>query len=688
VIVPPADTNAEHRVTDKPPLRDDTKFAAGRIAVFQYCAVVIFLFLVSGFWRLQVQNPQSWGERAQANSIKSIPIPGPRGRILDRDGRVIAENHSSFRLILAREQLKDEHLRPIAQGLDLDYTDLIAKVNRMRKQSKWVPITLKDELSPADLAFVDSHHDFFPELVVIKSTPRLYPKNGMLAHVIGYTGEVSEQELDSPEYAKYNAGDIVGKFGLEKQYNDLLTGVDGQRQVVVDNRGQVRQTIGTKEAVPGHDLQTTIDLDIQAVAELAMDGPTKELHVDHKNGAIVALDPRNGEVLAMVSRPTFDPNKFVGRIKAKDWAEIQDNPEHPLMNKVIQAQQAPGSTFKPIVALTGLETGTVDPNWGVHCSGGVKLYDRYQHCWHVHGSLTMHRAIAESCDVFFYTLGAKIGIDKLATYAGIVGFGQKSGIDLPHEAEGLVPSEKWKMRLYHDKWHVGETPSVAIGQGALTVTPLQLARAEGGMAIGGRWYKPHMVKQPQDQLKYDEWALNPDNVKTVKDGMYGVVNEGGASTGRRCQIPGVEVCGKTGTAQLASYDYMKASGRSAELRENAWFVGFAPRENPEIVVVALFEHGEHGQYAAGIVRDVLKAYFDKKQRLETIHREQNKLNGALSLGLGGQGPGAGGQTSGAAKVEPAVIPAAVIGSEAPDAALPKKPVSPPGPRPPAPGPPQ
>jgi penicillin-binding protein 2 len=678
VIVPPADTNAEPRVTDKPPLRDDTRFAAGRIAVFQYTSVVIFLFLVSGFWRLQVQNPESWGERAQQNSIKSIPIPGPRGRILDRDGRVIVENHSSFRLILAREQLKDEHLRPIAQGLDLDYNELVSKVNRMRKQSKWVPITLKDELTPADLAFVDSHHDFFPELVRIESTPRLYPKNGMLAHVIGYTGEVSEQELDSPEYAKYNAGDIVGKFGLEKEYNDILTGVDGQRQVVVDNRGQVRQTIGMKPPVPGHDLQTTIDLDLQVVAELAMDGPTKELHVAHKNGAIVALDPRNGEVLAMVSRPTFDPNKFVGRIKPKDWKEINDNPDHPLMNKAIQAQQAPGSTFKPIVALTGLETGTVDPNWGVHCAGGVKLYDRYQHCWHVHGSITMHRAIAESCDVFFYTLGAKIGIDKLSTYAAIVGFGQKTGIDLPHEAEGVVPSEKWKMRLYHDRWHVGETPSVAIGQGALTVTPLQLARAEGGMAIGGRWYQPHMLKLTPDQLKYEEWALNPENVKVVKDGMYGVVNEGGASTGRRCQLPGVEVCGKTGTAQLASYDYMKASGKSKELRENAWFVGYAPRENPEIVVVALFEHGEHGQYAAGIVRDVLKAYFDKKARLQAMRHEQAKVAAVLGLGIGvqgpesGQGSGVGGQGSGVAKAEVSLIPVGTVASVPVQAAQPNR----------------
>jgi penicillin-binding protein 2 len=578
-----------------------------------------------------VQNPEFYGEKAQANSIKSQPIPGPRGRILDRDGRVIVDNHSSFRLDLARDQFKEEHLRPIAQGLDLDYADLAARARRMRNQPKFLPIVIKNELTQADLAFVESHHDFFPELVLIPAQRRLYPQYGMLAHVIGYTGEVSEEELDEPEFAKYNAGDVVGKFGIEKQYNDTLMGVDGQRQVVVDNQMQVRQTIGIKPAVPGHDLQLTIDIDLQAVAELAMDGGNKELGVDHKNGAVVALDPRNGEVLAMVSRPTFDPNKFAGRIKAKDWKEINDNPDHPLMNKAIQAQQAPGSTFKPIVALAALETGTVDQNWGVHCSGGVKLYDRYQHCWHVHGGVTMHRGIVQSCDVFFYTLGAKLGIDNIARYADIVGFGKKTGIDLPGEKEGLVPSEKWKMRNYHDKWHVGETPSVAIGQGALTVTPLQLARAEGGMAVGGKWYQPHTIKLPLDKVKLSEYPLKPDNVKIVVDGMFGVVNEGG--TGVRAALPGILLCGKTGTAQLASYDYMKAAGNTKELRENAWFVGYAPRDNPEIAVAALFEHGRHGQYAASIVREVIKAYFDKKMRLEALKQEQTRLAAMSRIGL-------------------------------------------------------
>ncbi|MBV8906993.1 MAG: penicillin-binding protein 2, partial [Acidobacteriia bacterium] len=272
MILPPVDPHLEADIADKPPIRDDTRFAAGKIAIFQYAAVAIFLFLISGFWKLQVQNPEFYDERAQQNSIKSVPILAPRGRILDRDGRVIVDNHASFSLILARESLKEPHLQPIAQGLDLDYADLVERVRRFKAQPKYVPIVVKEELTPADLAFVDSHHDFFPEMVLIQAQRRLYPQNGMLAHVIGYTGEISEEELDAAEFAKYNPGDVIGKFGIEREYNDRLMGVDGQRQVIVDNRGQVRTPIGIKAAIPGKDIQLTIDLDLQAVAELAMDG--------------------------------------------------------------------------------------------------------------------------------------------------------------------------------------------------------------------------------------------------------------------------------------------------------------------------------------------------------------------------------------------------------------------------------
>jgi penicillin-binding protein 2 len=622
VIVPPADRNPDPTIPEQPQLHDDTRFAAGKIAIFQYVTVGVFLFLISGFWKLQVQNPELYSERAEQNRIKSRLLIAPRGRILDRDGRVIVDNHASYTLLLTRENLKPEDLKPIAQGLDLNLGDLQEQVRRKSRQPKWEAIRLKDELSPSDLAFVYSHNgpkDVFPELDVIQSQSRLYPKDGMMAHVIGYTGEISEAELDDPAFAKYQPGNVIGKFGIERQYNDSLMGQDGQQRVEVDYRGQVRMDFkeDEKPAIPGKDLQLTIDLDLQAVAELAMDG---------KNGAVVAMDPRNGEILAMVSRPTFDPNQFTGHISAKAWSVINNNPDKPLMNRAIQAQQAPGSTFKPVVALAALETGTINEQFSVHCPGYVTLYGHTYHCWEKkgHGTLSLHSGIVHSCDTYFFTIGNKTGIDNMAMYADMVGFGHATGVDLPGEAVGGVPSPAQVLHTYHRKWYAGETPSVAIGQGDLKVTPIQLARAIGGIAMGGVWVRPHLVKgEPLTAKDKTTWPLDPVHVQDVVDGMYGVVNEGG--TGVRGAIPGLEFCGKTGSAQLASVDVAKAAAAShgLDLKDNAWFVGFAPRRAPEIVVVALFEHGEHGQFAATIVRDVVKAYFDKQTRIQTWLQQQS-----------------------------------------------------------------
>jgi penicillin-binding protein 2 len=595
-------------------LRDDTKFASGKIAAFQYLTVAIFVFLVASFWDLQVRNPEYYSEAALRNSVKSLPILAPRGKILDRDGRVIVDNHSSYTLILNRQLLKPEHLKPIAEGLGMDYDDLQSRVRRFSSRPKYDPIIIKQELTPADLAFVDAHRDAstFPEMELIHAQRRLYPHDGLAAHVIGYVGEVSEQELNTPEFAKYNQGDIIGKAGIERQYNETLIGVDGQRQVWVDNLGHEHGVVGMKEAIPGKTLQLTIDLDLQAVAELTM---------ADKRGAVVALDPRNGEVLAMVSRPAFDPNIFAGRIKAADWKQIAENPFNPLLNRAIQAQLAPGSTFKPIMALAGLETGVIDDHFQVHCSGGATFYGRYFHC-HLkrgHGTVDLHKGIAQSCDVYFYNVGNRLGIDRIAQYAEELGFGRKTGIDLPHEAEGLMPSSRWKIRNFRQKWYAGETISVSIGQGATTVTPLQLASAIGTLAMNGVRYRPHLVKNKTEQP--ERFSFSPENVDKVVYGMYAVVNEGG--TGARSRIPGIEFCGKTGTAQLASNELLKGTKLGRSMKDNAWFVGFAPRHNPEIVVAALFENGEHGQYAAAIVRDVIKAYFDKKARLQAMETAKN-----------------------------------------------------------------
>ena len=600
------DESSQNDTRYGPLKRDSVKFATGRITLFQYLALAVFLFLISGFWDLQVRNPEFYSEQAERNRIKALPIPAPRGKILDRDGRVIVDNHSSFSLMLLRENLNVGEVRPIADGLGLDYNDLTSRLRRFSSQPRYKPITIKDELTEGDLAFVEAHRGSagFPEMELIHAQRRLYPRNGMAAHVIGYVSEVSEGELNTAEFAKYNQGDVVGKAGVERQYNELLAGIDGQRQVMVDSIGNERQLIGLKEAVPGKPLRLTIDLDLQSVAELTLEG---------RKGAVVALDPRNGEVLAMVSQPAYDPSKFTGGIRSRDWQDLVGNSDNPLLNRAIQAQLAPGSIFKPIVALAGLESGAIDDSFDVHCAGGASFYGRYFKC-HLkggHGAVDLHRGIVQSCDVFFYNVGNRTGIDKIAEYAETCGLGRRTGIDLPHEAEGLVPSSRWKIRTTRQKWYAGETISVAIGQGALTVTPLQMAYAIGGIAMGGVWYTPHLVADPARQETPRRASLNPENVAKVIYGMYGVVNEGG--TGAAARVPGLEICGKTGTAQLASGEALNALRAAGEtLKDNGWFVGFAPRDNPEIVVVVLWEGGLHGSTAAPIARDVIKAYFDKK----------------------------------------------------------------------------
>ncbi len=586
------------------PLRDDSRFGSTKVAVFQYATVAVFLFLISGFWELQVQNEDMYSEQAERNRIKSVPILAPRGKIVDRDGRVVVDNHPSYSLLLSRESLREDHLRPIADGLRIEYGELQERLKKFRSRPRYEPIIIKEDLSSGELAFVEAHRDMFPEMELIEEQKRQYPQEGFAAHVIGYVGEVSETELNTTEFVRFDPGDVIGKTGIEREYNEVLMGVDGGRQVVVDNRGMQRDIFAMKEAVPGNNLQLTIDLDVQAVAELAMEG---------KRGAVVALDPRTGEILAMVSRPTFDPNKFAGRIRSQDWKEITENPDRPMLNRAIQAQLPPGSTFKPIMALAGLETGTVDETATVSCSGGASFYGRYFKCWRKggHGRVDLHKAIVNSCDVYFYTLGNRMGIDNIAKYAHLVGLGHKTGVDLPAEAEGTVPSSEWKLRTTREKWYAGETISVAIGQGALTVTPIQLAYAIGGIATGGVWMRPHLVKEAKNMQPARRADIKLEDAADVVNGMWGVVNESG--TGAASRIPGIDLCGKTGTAQLASNQVLKGTKIGQSMKDNAWFVGFAPKQ-PEIVVVALWEGGEHGNYAGSIVRDVVKAYFDKKAR--------------------------------------------------------------------------
>lgn len=593
----------EEQLSPERLLREDPKKASGKIAIFQYLTVAVFVFLVAGFWGLQVQNPDVYSQAAERNRIKSTPVLAARGKILDRDGRVIVDNKASYSLLLNRDQIKPEHLEPIAQALQIDYSDLVTKIRRMSSRPQ---IIIKDQLSRDEMAWIESHQDAsaYPEMQVVRAWRRQYPQDGFAAHVTGYVGEISESELDLPRFADYRQGDVIGKDGLEREYDATLRGIDGQQRVLVDNMGRERKMENAQEATPGKDLRTSLDLDVQAVAELSM---------QDKRGSVVAMDPRTGEVLAMVSRPAFDANKFTGRISRKDWDEIASDPHNPLLNRAIQAQLAPGSTFKPIMALAGLEAGVIDEETSFHCPGGAVFYGHFYAC-HLrsgHGNISLHRAIAQSCDVYFYNVGNRLGIDRIAHYADIVGVGRKTGIDLPNETQGTMPSTKWKMRLTRQKWFAGETISVAIGQGAVTVSPMQLVSAIGGLAEGGQWYKPHLVRDEAPVL-LRKGNFSKDNLRQVISGMCAVVNEGG--TGRSAALPGITVCGKTGTAQLAATERTKGAKLGSALANNTWFVAFAPKEKPEIAVVALFENGVESYNAVPIVRDVIKAYFDKKAR--------------------------------------------------------------------------
>jgi penicillin-binding protein 2 len=600
-------------------LSRDEKISSIKISAFQYAILVVFLILGSRLWNLQVVSSENYEAQAEHNRVREVPILAPRGKIIDREGRLIVDNRPSFSALLLRDQTKDLSLDlpKISAGLNLPMKEIQDRLRRFAGEPKFRPMDLKDDLAPDELAFIESHRSELPELDVTIAYRRLYPRNGFTAHLIGYVGEVSEQMLNSPAYELYQQGQVVGKSGIEQQYNELLMGKDGSRRIVVNNRGKKLETLGQLAPLPGKPLKLTIDLDLQIAAEEAIEG---------KNGAIVALDPRSGEILAMVSRPTFDPNAFAVRISRPAWNRLLTDPGKPLLNKAIQAQLPPGSVFKIIMAMAGLQEG-IAQTMHVYCPGGATFYGRYFKCWvasehRIHGEVDIVKGIYQSCDVFFYTLAERLGIGRIAKYAMALGLGQKTGVDLPQEVSGVMPSEEWKIKNFKQKWYAGETISVGIGQGAVATTPIQLARAIGAIASGGVLQTPHLVL-PEDlpdnyqKAKYTEsqhLVLDPKNWELITDAMARVLDPEG--TAPSAHLQGIDFAGKTGSAQVISNTARKKL-KGAEFKDNSWFVGFTPRRNPEIVVAVLFEQGEHGKLAARVAAQVIKAYVEKQRKRET-----------------------------------------------------------------------
>jgi penicillin-binding protein 2 len=588
--------------------RNDNRLPQERLAAASYVIVGMITLLLFGFWKLQVIDSDKYGQLAERNRVRSIPIIAPRGRMLDRDGRVLVDNYPSFSVILLRDDLAavQKSLPVIADGLGLPLEDLQEQLSNTERLPKFQPIVIKPEATPADVAFIESHRADIPLLEMLMVHRRRYLPGGFMSHASGYVGEVSEQQIEASN-GKLRPGDFGGKTGLERQYNDLLVGTDGLRRVIVNSVGKEVDHLPQQEPIPGKQVQLTIDYDLQQVAEDALAG---------KKGAIVAMDPQTGEILAFASRPAPDPNDFAVRVSKEEWQRLNSDQDHPLMNRVIQAQLAPGSVFKIVMATAMLESKVPPENFTAFCPGYANFYGRMFKC-HIygkggHGVVGIHSAIVHSCDVFFYNVGMRMGIERISKYAKMLGLGARTGIDLPSEEPGLVPSEEWVQRLFHHKWYPGSTISVAIGQGAVTATPLQLAYMIGGVANAGVFKQPHLLKDTQNvgAVKVD---LAEDTVEQVTQGMYGVVNEGGTAGASKLQ--GIEFCGKSGSAQVMSNTERQRLGKDKKFKDNAWFVGYAPRRNPEIVVSVLIEEGEHGGAVGGpVARDIIKAYYDKKDK--------------------------------------------------------------------------
>ena len=590
--------------------RNDNRLPQARLAVASYIIVGMIGVLLLGFWKLQVIDSERYTSMAERNRVRAIPVIAPRGRMLDRDGRVLVDNRPSFSVLLLRDDpsLVEKYLPVVADGLGISLEDLKDQLTNTKNLPKFQPIIIKPEASDADIAYIESHRSDIPILEMISVSRRRYLPGGFLAHAEGYVGEVSEQQIEASN-GKLRPGDFAGKFGLERQYNDLLQGTDGQRRVIVNSIGKEVDHLTTQEAIPGKQIQLTIDYDLQMMAEQSLGA---------RPGAVVSLDPRTGEVLAMVSHPAMDPNDFAVRVSAEEWKNLNENQEHPLMNRAIQAQLAPGSVFKIVTATAMLEDKVPPENFTTFCPGYATFYGRQFKCWvygkSSHGVVSLHKAILESCDIFFYNVGMRLGIDRLSYYGSKLGIGHKTGIDLPSEEPGLMPSAEWVERVFHRKWYPGETISVSTGQGAVITTPLQLARMIGGIAMGGVFKQPHLLKDAPN-VGEERFGLSEPTVEKITDAMYGVVNEDGG-TARNVRLPGIEVSGKSGTAQVIGYATRDRMGKQKKFEDNAWFVGYAPRRNPEIVVAVLVqESGKHGGEAAGpVVRDVIKGYYDKKNK--------------------------------------------------------------------------
>lgn len=595
---------------------DDRRSLTQRLTVIQYIVAGLFAMLGVSFWIFQIAQHDRFAEIAAENHLRRLPLPAPRGVLFDRNFKVLVDNQNSFNIALLREQTRnlDQTLHTLAEATGTDEAQLRETVNRRRRDPSYRPIVLIENASREQVIAVRARRFELPGIEPRQVPARHYPTSDMAAHLFGYVSEVTEAQLARPEYAGVESGDFVGQAGVEQAYNRLLMGTEGNRAVVVNSLGREIEELEKREPIEGRRLQLTIDADLQKAADDAF-------LASGFNGAAVVLDPRNGEVLSFTSRPAYDPNTFAAGIDRATWVKLNTDELKPLQNRALQGRYSPGSTFKMAVGLAGLEEGVVTPDFKVHCSGGANFYGRYFKCWKKggHGTVGLRRAIEQSCDVYFYTVGNMLGVDRINKWATLLGLGVKSGIDLPNEVTGLVPSTEWKRERMHEKWYAGETISVSIGQGQVSVTPVSMAVYTATLANGGTRVTPHLVKAVDDGSGWKPAAVpppqskievTPEKLSAIREGMWMVVNAAG--TGGRARIAGHDVSGKTGTAQVISNQGRAAARGNRDLRDNGWFVFFAPRDNPQIAGVVFLEHGMHGPNAASVAHHILDTFFAKQ----------------------------------------------------------------------------
>lgn len=596
---------------------DDRRNLHLRLSVLQVAIAAVFGLLAVGFWVFQVVQHEEFKDRAANNHLRRLALRAPRGVVFDRNGEVLVANRVIFNISLVREQVKDldRTLAILSEATGVDEQELRERVHRFRREPAYRPIVLIPNASEDLRIAVSARALELPGVIFEELPTRQYPASALAAHLFGYVTEVREEQLARPEFASLGPGAIVGQAGIEQAYNALLMGEEGRRDVVVNSVGREIEVISTNPPSEGRSLQLTIDADVQRALEDAF------RHAGY-NGAAVILQPQTGEVLALVSLPAYDPNEFATGISRASWSALNTDRLRPLNNRALQGRFSPGSTFKIVVAIAALEEGVSTPERQIFCPGSATFYGRRFACHKPggHGLLDLRGAIEQSCNVYFYTLGNMLGVDRIHKWAAALGLADKTGIDLPNEIQSIMPSTEWKLRTTGQRWYPGETISVSIGQGQVTTTPMSLAVMMMTLANGGTRHTPHVLKAVDEGRGFEPVPppppqsvvrLKPSTIDAVGDGLWRAVHYG---TARRAMVEGKDVSGKTGTAQVISLGAARAAAeRGAEVRHHGWFVFFAPRDNPEIAGVILAEHTGSSGFSLPIARHAIDTYFAKKE---------------------------------------------------------------------------